>query len=168
MAGTTITMSQLKQILQFIAQGYSLKRIASETSTSRNTIKGYLRAIKSREINLEETLKLEDPVIEQCLRGSHQSEQSRRRDFMTRLDRLVEELKHPHVTKQLLWEEYKHDNAQGYQYSRFCYYLQLYDKSSRAVLVGHHEPGDKLYVDFTGDKLHYVDRYRKMLNEELF
>ena len=158
MAGNTITMSQLKQILQFIAQGYSVKRIVRETGTSRNTIKGYLRIIKDKAINLEAILKLDDPGIEQSLRVTHQSEQTRRRDFIARLDLLVKELEHPHVTKQLLWEEYKRDNPQGYQYSQFCYYLQLYDKSSRAVLVGHHEAGDKLYVDFTGDKLHYVDR----------
>ncbi len=57
-----------------------------------------------------------------------------------------------------MWEEYKREYPGGYQYSQFCYYLQLYDRSQQATFIRDHEPGDKIYVDFTGDKLHYVDR----------
>jgi len=27
---------------------------------------------------------------------------------------------HPHLTQQLLWEEYRKANPDGYRYSRFC------------------------------------------------
>ncbi len=158
MSGNLIYMSQLKQILRLLSQGYSLKGIARETGVSRNTIKVYLRTIKSREINLEEILNMEDLRVEHLLHAPLKNEKQRKEDFMLRLDKLQSELLHPHVTKQLLWEEYKRDYPQGYQYSQFCYYLDLYDKSQRATLVMNHEPGDKLFVDFTGDKLHYVDR----------
>jgi len=77
---------------------------------------------------------------------------------MLRLDKWQKDLQDSHVTKQLLWEEYKRDYPEGYQYSRFCHYLQLYDRSNKSSFIGKHNPGDKLYVDFTGDKLHYIDR----------
>lgn len=158
MAGNPINMSQLKQILRFLSQGYSLKGIVRETGVARNTIKGYLRTIKVREINLEEILTMEDLRVEHLLHSPLKSEKERKQDFMLRLEKLQSELQHPHVTKQLLWEEYKREYPQGYQYSQFCYYLDLYDKSQKAVLVMEHEAGDKVFVDFTGDKLHYVDR----------
>ncbi len=158
MSGNPILMSQLKQILRLLSQGHSIKGIARETGVSRNTVKVYLRTIKAREINLEEILNMEDLRVEHLLHAPFKNEKQRQQDFMSRLEKLQSDLQHPHVTKQLLWEEYKKEYQQGYQYSQFCYYLDLYDKSQRATLVMKHEPGDKVFVDFTGDKLHYVDR----------
>jgi len=158
MSGNLINMSQLKQIMRLLSQGHSIKGIARETGVARNTIKGYLRTIQSREINLDELLNMEDVRLEHLLHAPLKNEKQRKEDFMLRLEKLQSELQHPHLTKQLLWEEYKRDYPQGYQYSQFCYYLDLYDKSQRATLVMSHVAGDKLFVDFTGDKLHYVDR----------
>lgn len=158
MAGNPINMSQLKQILLLFTQGYSIKGIARETGVSRNTIKGYLRAIQFRNINVEDVLHMENPQAEHLLCAPVRSEKQRKDDFLQRLENLRIELQHPHVTKQLLWEEYKRDYPQGYQYSQFCYYLELYDKSQRATLVMGHEAGDKIFVDFTGDKMYYVNR----------
>ena len=158
MAGNTILMSQLKQILRLLSQGYSIKGIVRQTSVARNTIKGYLRTIEAGNINIEEILKMEDLRVAHLLHAPLKTEKQRKEDFMLRLEKLQAELQHPHVTKQLLWEEYKREYPQGYQYSQFCYYLDLYDKSQRATLVMKHEPADKVFVDFTGDKLHFVDR----------
>jgi transposase len=158
MAGNPINMSQLKQILLLSSQGYSIKRIARETGVSRNTIKGYLRTIQHTNIQMDELLNLEHPQLEHLLCSPVRVEKQRKDDFLQRLETLRSELSHPYVTKQLLWEEYKRDYPGGYQYSQFCYYLDLYDKSQRATLVMEHEPGDKVFVDFTGDKLHYVNR----------
>ncbi|MEO7906599.1 MAG: IS21 family transposase [Saprospiraceae bacterium] len=158
MAGNPIRMSQYKQILRLFSQGQKIKAIVRETGISRTTIKRYLRIISSRELNLEELLQMEDLRIEHLLQSPLKTEKERHQDFMMRLDKLQQELQHPHVTKQLLWEEYKREYPDGYQYSRFCYYMQLYDRSQKSSFIGKHNPGDKLYVDFTGDKLHYVDR----------
>ena len=35
---------------------------------------------------------------------------------------------HPHLTQQLLWEEYRQSNPDGYRYSRFC---ELYQRWRR-------------------------------------
>lgn len=158
MAGNPIRMTHFKQILRLFSQGQKIKAIVRETGISRTTIKRYLRIIKDRELNLEELLLMEDLRIEHLLNSPLKTEKERHQDFMMRLDKLQQELQHPHVTKQLLWEEYKREYPDGYQYSQFCHYLQLYDRSQKASFIGQHNPGDKLYVDFTGDKLHYVDR----------
>lgn len=158
MAGNPIRMSQFKQVLRLFSQGQKIKAIVRETGISRTTIKRYLGIIRSRELNLEELLLMEDLLIEHLFQSPLKTEKERHQDFMMRLDKLQQELQHPHVTKQLLWEEYKREYPDGYQYSRFCHYLQLYDRSQKSSFIGQHKPGDKLYVDFTGDRLHYVDR----------
>ena len=168
MSGTVILMSQLKHILRLISQSHGLKTIVRQTGVSRNTIKSYLRILQGKEISIEEALKLEDPQLSHLLRSPSKYEEQRHQDFLSRLEYFNEEGKKPHVTKQLLWEEYKSENPQGYQYSRFCYYLQLYDRSQNAVLIREHHPGDKLFLDFTGDKLSYIDASGIKVDCEVF
>lgn len=150
-------MSQLKQILRLLQQSYPLKAIQRQTGVARNTIKGYIRNLESKEITIENALTLDDLQLDQLLRAPTKYEAERHQEFLARLDYFQQELSRAHVTKQVLWEEYKRDNPQGYQYSRFCYYLHLNDRSQRAVLSRDHQPGEKLFIDFSGDKLSYVD-----------
>ncbi len=168
MSGTTILMSQLKQILRLISQSYKLKAISRQMGVARNTIKGYLRNLESKGISLEEALSLEDPQLEHLLRTPVKYEQERHCDLLSRLEYFHQEEKKRHVTRQLLWEEYKREYPQGYQYSRFCYYLQLYDRSQNAVLIKEHLPGDKLFLDFTGDKMYYIDDTGLKIECEIF
>jgi transposase len=41
---------------------------------------------------------------------------------------------HSHVTQQLLWEEYRQANPDGYQYSRFCELYQRWRRKQDVVL----------------------------------
>jgi transposase len=64
-----------------------------------------------------------------------------------------QELRRKGVTLQLLWQEYRQAHPEGYQYSRFC---QLYDEwadTLEPVLRQVHEPGQKLFVDWAGQKV---------------
>jgi transposase len=57
---------------------------------------------------------------------------------------------HPHVTRQLLWEEYRQANPDGYQYSRFCDLYQRWRRKQDFVLRQEHKAGEKLFVDWAG------------------
>jgi len=55
---------------------------------------------------------------------------------------------HPHATQQLLWEEYRRANPNGYQYGRFC---ELYRRWKQYVVLRlEHKAGEKLFVDWAG------------------
>ncbi len=58
--------------------------------------------------------------------------------------------KSKHVTLQLLWEEYRADNPDGYQYSQFCYLYQRWRGSQDVVLRQDYKAGEKLFVDWAG------------------
>jgi hypothetical protein len=62
------------------------------------------------------------------------------------------------VTRKLLWQEYIKDHPDGYQYTQFCHHLnqQIAAHKPSAILI--HNPGEKLYVDFAGDTMQYIDK----------
>lgn len=60
---------------------------------------------------------------------------------------------HKHTTLQLLWEEYRGAHAEGYGYSRFCYYYQQWKQQRDLVMRQEHSPGEKLFVDWAGAKI---------------
>jgi len=64
---------------------------------------------------------------------------------------------HAHVTQQLLWEEYRQANPDGYRYSRFCELYQRWRRKQDVVLRQEHKAGEKLFVDWAGDTIPIYD-----------
>ena len=60
---------------------------------------------------------------------------------------------HKHLTLQLLWDEYRQNQPDGYGYSRFCELYHQYRRKLDLVLRQEHTPGDKVFIDRAGDKL---------------
>ena len=159
MAGKTKPMSQIKQLLLLIKQGYGNKAIARELGMSRNTVKSYRQKAAHNPASIDHLLEQDDPVLESNLHaGNPAYSDGRFTAFKDRLDNLVGELKDPHVTKKLLWEEYRSQCPGGYSYTQFCYHLLQHQKARNPTMHLEHKPGEKLYIDFAGDKLSYTDR----------
>ncbi len=53
MAGKTITMSNLKQIIRLRRNGVSLQRISKDVGVSRNTVKKYLKLIEVKGLDYD-------------------------------------------------------------------------------------------------------------------
>lgn len=70
---------------------------------------------------------------------------------------LMGELKRKGVTLQLLHEEYKRDNPDGYERSQFYTLFGRWAKKADPVMRFTHKAGEKMFVDYSGDKLHYTD-----------
>lgn len=67
------------------------------------------------------------------------------------------ELRKKHVTKALLWEEYKSANPTGLQYSQFCDRYNAWAKRLSVTMRQEHRAGEKMFVDFSGDGIDVVD-----------
>jgi len=67
------------------------------------------------------------------------------------------ELQRRHVTKMLLWQEYKEGQPDGYQYSQFCERYQRWARPLSATMRQAHRAGEKTFIDFSGDGLDVVD-----------
>jgi transposase len=166
MAGKTKPMSQIKQLLNFHKQGKKIKTIARILDISKNTVKSYLKKLEGfqtpstgKSWTIDELVKLESPVLEMKFHSGNPSyKEERYEDFKSRISYLHKELKRVGVTKHLLWQEYRKQISQGYGYSQFCYHLQQQKVASKPSMVMEHLPGDKLYIDFAGKKLNYIDK----------
>jgi transposase len=67
------------------------------------------------------------------------------------------ELRDKHVTLQLLWQEYRERHPDGYGYSYFCQHYRAWQGRLDLVMRQDHKAGEKLFVDWAGDTLPYVD-----------
>ncbi len=66
--------------------------------------------------------------------------------------------RHRHLTLQLLWEEYRQGNPEGYGYSRFCELYQRWRGKLDVVLRQEHKAGEKMFVDWAGTTIPIYDR----------
>jgi transposase len=84
-------------------------------------------------------------------------------------DYLHRELKKKGVTLQLLHEEYKRDNPDGYERTQFYHLYHEWTGKGDPVMRFTHKAGEKMFVDFSGDKPHYQEPATgKIIEVELF
>ncbi len=158
MAGKPKPMSQIKQLLRLHKEGKGNKSIARILGISKNTVKSYLQKVKHSKLDVDALLQLEDPVLESKFHpGNPAYKQERYKYLKSNFDYYTKELQRTGVTKNLLWEEYKSGYPDGYSHSQFCYHLSQHISAAKPTMVLQHNPGEKLYIDFAGKPLTYVD-----------
>jgi len=158
MAGKPKSMSQIKQLLRLHKEGNGNKSIARILGISKNTVKLYLQKVEQSRLDIDSLLQLEDPVLESKFHpGNPAYKQERYEHLKSNLDYYTKELNRKGVTKNLLWEEYKKGYPNGYSRSQFCYHLSQHITAAKPTMVLHHKPGEKLYIDFAGKPLTYID-----------
>ena len=158
MAGKPKPMSQIKQLLRLHQQGSPKKTIARDLGISKNTVKAYLDKLSRLKTDVDSLLLLDDPVLEARFHpGNPAYKDERFEHFKGKLNYFTSELKRTGVTRKLLWEEYRQDYAQGYSHTQFCHHLSQHLIASKPSMVLQHQAGEKLFIDFAGKKLNYVD-----------
>jgi len=126
---------------------------------SKNTVKTYLKKYKSSKFNIDTLLSMDDPVLEQVFHPGNPAYKDKRFDELkNNLEYYEKELKRKGVTKKLLWEEYRLQHPRGYSLSQFSFHLQQHLLNKNPHMVLQHEAGEKLFVDFAGKKLSYIDK----------
>ncbi len=160
MAGKTKSMEQVRNILQQRNSGHSLRGIAHNTKVSRNTIKAYLSKIKEADYTLCDALSLNDEALAKIIfePGSAKVLDARQEILKKKLAYYAKELGKRHVTRQILWEEYRQEFREGFGYTRFCHYLNSHIGHKDVTAIFDHYPGEKLMVDFAGSKLSYINK----------
>jgi len=159
MAGKLKCMSQIKQLLQLHEQGKSIKFIARSLGISKNTVKVYLSKIALSPLTIKALLSLDDPILEGKFHAGNPAYKDKRYEhFTSNLEYFIQELKKKGVTRHLLWEEYLESYPGGYGRSQFNYHLSQHMVARKPSGVLTHKAGEKLYIDFAGDPLSYVDR----------
>ena len=116
MAGKTRPMSQIKQLLQLYKQGMKLNTIARSLGISRNTVKSYLQKLSLLKVDIDTLLSLDDPILEVRFHAGNPAYLDGRFEyFKSCLAYYESELKRKHVTRIILWQEYRLEQPQTLQ-----------------------------------------------------
>ena len=159
MAGKVKRMSTIKQLVQLHLWGVSNRQIALRLNMYKATVNNYVQKIRNESLSPQELLELDDPVLEKRFHAGSPAYCDGRFDVIkNQYPDWENELKNKHVTKHLLWQEYRAKHRNGYGYSQFCYHLQQMSVARNPSAILTHFAGEKLFLDFAGDKLRYVDR----------
>lgn len=158
MAGKVKRMSIIKQLLQLHLDGTSNRQISKLLYLDKGTVNRYVQKIRSHQLTPNQLLALDDLVLEkQFHAGSPAYTDERFEIFRNKVDYWLKELTRKHVTRHILWKEYRKNYPNGYGYSQFCYHLNQMSLAQKPTAILEHNAGEKLYVDFAGDKMHYTD-----------
>lgn len=159
MAGKSKAMSQIKQLLRLHQQGDSIKSIARNLGISKNTVKAYISKLAAGEIPVAELLEMEDPLLMGKFHiGSPAYKDPRFEYLRNNLDHYAKELQSVGMTRVLLYEEYEAACKPAYSYPQFCFHLRQQLVARRPGMRLEHLAADKLFVDFAGKQMHYINR----------
>lgn len=161
MAAHTKNMNVIKQVLLRHMEGESNRSIARALSLSKNTVNRYISIAKGDEMSMDRLVVMDDVELDFRFNGGAPAyTDGRYKDLMGRLAYLQEQMRHKHMTLQLLWEEYRREVPGGYSLSQFRYHYRQNTVSLKptTVLKDLHQGGDMLYLDYAGDTIPIVDR----------
>ena len=152
-------MRKIKEVLRLkLSVGLGDREIARSCYIARSTVSEYCR--RAREAGLSWPLPegLDDWELEERLfrkAGRSGKAEIRPQPDFKMIDNELRS--HKSVTMQLLWQEYKEGNPEGYQYSQFCDLYRAWNKKIDLVLRQTYRAGEKVFVDYAGQKVPIVD-----------
>lgn len=160
MSNKPITMNRIRLIIQSLNQGDSIMEISRKYGISRNTIKKYRKIINEGGTTYSSIADIGDEQLSNVIQPRGQIQKDKRYDRLkSRQAEYLKLLTNKHVTKQLLWEQYREEEGdEGYSNSQFSYYLHKWEAQQRTVMVVGSKPGERLEVDYAGDKLKYIEK----------
>jgi len=151
-------MLKLRQVLRYYTQGTSKKQISEITGVSRNTFKRYINRFISLRLTYEHIASLSDHELEKLfIEPTPKLPDERFERLQQVLPDIEKQMSRKGVTLLGLWEQYHAANIPAYQYTQFKKYYHLYSNRVKPAMHMEHKAGDKMYIDFAGDKLSIVD-----------
>jgi transposase len=158
MANKKTDMSKLRQMLRLYAQGESKLKISELTGVSRNTLKKYLKLYERLELSIADIEQKSDQELDHLFGESLLPEPSDRyKTLEVFFPKMEKELKKRGITRETLWRSYIAIHPDGFKVSQFKYHYQQWLKRSKPVMHIEHIAGDKMYIDYAGEKLHLVN-----------
>ena len=115
-------MRKTKEVLRLRFElGLGLRQIARSCSLSLSTVHDYLQRAKAAGISWPLPQGWDESHLEATLFSASEARQTGPDKPLPDFAALHEQKqRHRHLTLQLLWEEYRQANPEGYGYSRFC------------------------------------------------
>ncbi len=152
-------MSNIRHILRLHTQNQTKSEIIVQTGIPRNTLKKYIKNFKASGLSFAEINELNDKDLEELFAIQEENPANEKLKILFSLFPAIDkELKRKGVTRQLLFEEYKSKYPDGVGRSQFKWYFSQWKSRVAPTMRMEHKAGDKLYIDFAGEKLTLTDK----------
>jgi len=157
MSNKLIHMKKVRLIIRLYTEGVSKKSISEKSGCTRNTVKKYIRQFIALGMSLEELNKLNNTSLEQLFKSERKPTNPKLERLLKYFLEMEKSLKRKGVTREQLWQKYLSDNPDGYRLSQFKEHYNRWRKQVNSVMHIEHKAGDKMYVDYAGERLEIVD-----------
>jgi len=151
-------MRKIREVLRLrLEAGLSARQVAASLQMARSSVKDYERRLAAAGLGWPLPAELSDVELERRLFPPPPA-LPRAARAVPDWSVLHQELRRPGVTLMLLWEEYKADHPEGFQYSWFCEHYHAWAGKLDVVMRQTHRAGEKLFVDYAGQTVEVIER----------
>ena len=158
MPAKRLSMRKIREVLRLKwAQGLSHRRIAASCGIGRPTVSEYVRRAEEAGLGWPLPDDLDDARLERLLFPPPPDLPAESRGIPD-WSHLHKELRHKGVTLFLLWQEYRQNHPEGYQYSWFCEHYRTWQGKLDVVMRQDHRAGENLFVDYAGQTVPVINR----------
>lgn len=161
MTNRPIIMSKIRQIIRCHCQGHGSKKTSSITGVSRNVVRQYIKRFAILKLTLAEAENKTEHELQDLFYPQQEysaiPDTERFQRLHNKLPDISKAMRRKGMTLEKQWLAYISEDPVGYARSQFYKYLVEYQRRSGITMHLEHKAGEKMYVDFCGDKIQMVD-----------
>jgi transposase len=159
MKNKRITMNKLKEVIRLRYQAdLSHRQIAASLNLSRGVVAKYLKRAEAEKLSWPLPTDMSDTALSALLQPARKAPEHPTTPAALNFSQIKQELSHPKMTLQLLWEEYAQAHPKNhYSYSRYCVLYKPWLGKQSLSMRQSHQPGEKLFVDYCGPTMPIVN-----------
>ena len=151
-------MRKIRQVLEYrLSKKISAEQTACALTLSKGSIINYLERFAQSKLSWPLPETLTDTALELALFPPSSPPPDLHTEPLPDAGYIEKELARPHMTLQRLWEEYAEQHPTGLKRTAFYdHFAQR--RLPRITMKMIHKGGDKVFSDYSGDGLEYIDR----------
>jgi transposase len=153
-------MRKIRQVLEYrLSKKISAEQTALALSLSKGSVINYVERFEQSKLPWPLPETLTDTALEEALFPPPPPDADSTSPSIPLPDigYIEKQLVRPHVTQQRLWEEYAEHHPNGLKRTAFYDYVARH-RSPKIDMKMIHKGGDKVFSDYSGDGLEYIDR----------
>lgn len=153
-----VGMSKFKEVLRlYLKERASQRQVAKAAGVGKTYVQRVVNRAQKCGLSWADVESTDDSTLEGILFCKEPTELRPGPKQLPDWAVVHEELKRKGTSLKLLWIEYFEDNPGALKYSRYCDYYRAWKKNHRFVMRQEHKAGEKVFVDFAGLTIPYLN-----------
>jgi transposase len=156
MANQRINMQKLKKLIELTISSTAQRTISNVLNMHRRTVVNY-QGLLNNHTNCDLNLLLDSTEEELWQIVTLKDNPTAKQDLFLLFPEYEKQLSKVGVTIRFLWEAHCKQATSLISYSQFCRLFRKWGATQKLTLRMEHKAGDKLFIDFAGNKLYLTD-----------